>query len=232
MGLPGCGFSLQNYLILLCRRNELGFENLAEKFCFSLEIGFFLSERYNFVLFRPTWGNIYLFLVVFLDMNRSVCIWKQVHKKSEPTGISSSWSATCLNEFSVSLQLLFVFVYFPLPLDFSVPYFSSNRAGSQLYNIMNWLEVIGLVFLASLRQKIYFSRQNFSFRRSLSVSNCFKSDSNISFSGLSGSGFSLQNYLILLCRRNGSGFENLAEKFYFSLEIGLFLSERYNFVLF
>ena len=194
-GCSGCGFSLQNYLVLLCRRKGLGFENLAEKFCFSLEIGFFFCLRGTILsFFRPTWGYIYWFLAVFLDMNRSVCIWKQVHRKSEPTGSSSSWSATCLNEVSVSLQLLFVFAYFPLPLDFSVPYISSNRAGNQQYKILNWVEVIGLVFLACLGQKMRFSRQNVSFRRSLNVSNCFKSDSKIGFSGLSGCGVSLQNY--------------------------------------
>ena len=58
---------------------------------------------------------------------------------------------------------------------------------------MNWLEVIGLVFLARVGQKMCFSRQNVSFRRSLIVLNCFKSDSNSGFSGLSGFGFSLQN---------------------------------------
>ena len=40
---------------------------MAEKFCFCLEIGLFLSERYNFVLFSPTCGNIYWFLAVFLE---------------------------------------------------------------------------------------------------------------------------------------------------------------------
>ena len=59
---------------------------------------------------------------------------------------------------------------------------------------MNSLEVIGLVFLARVGQKMCFSRQNVSFRRSLNVLNCFKSDSNSGFSGLSGFGFSLQNF--------------------------------------
>ena len=58
---------------------------------------------------------------------------------------------------------------------------------------MNSLEVIGLVFLARVGQKMCFSRQNVCFRRSLNVLNCFKSDSNSGFSGLSGFGFSLQN---------------------------------------
>ena len=49
--------------------------------------------------------------------------------------------------------------------------------------IMNWLEVIGLVFLASFGQKMCFSRQNVSFRRSLIVLNCFTSDSNWRFRG-------------------------------------------------
>ena len=43
--------------MLLCRRNGSGFENLAEKFCFSLGIGLFLSERYNFVLFSANLGQ-------------------------------------------------------------------------------------------------------------------------------------------------------------------------------
>ena len=70
---------------------------------------FFLSERYNFVLFRPTWGNLNRFLVIFLDVNRSVCIWKWVYTKSEPTCTSSSWFAICLNEVSFSLHFFFRF---------------------------------------------------------------------------------------------------------------------------
>ena len=89
---------------------------------------------------------------------------------------------------------------------------------------MKWLEAIGLFFFPRVGQKMCFSCQNVSYRRSLNVLNCFNSDSNSGFSGLSGCGVSLQNYCILLCRRNGSSFENLAEKFCFSLEIGLFLS--------
>ena len=58
---------------------------------------------------------------------------------------------------------------------------------------MNSLEVIGQVFFARVGQKMCFSRQNVSFRRSLNVLNCFKSDSSSGFSGLSGFGFSLQN---------------------------------------
>ena len=53
--------------------------------------------------------------------------------------------------------------------------FGGNRAG----------------FLARVGQKMCFSRQNVSFRRSLNVLNCFESDSNSGFSGLSGCGFSL-----------------------------------------
>ena len=110
-GLSDCGVSLQNYLILLCRRNGSGYENLAEKFCFSLEIGlaFFCLRGTILSFFWPTWGNIYCFLVVFLDVNRSVCIWKRVYTKSEPTGTPSSWFATCLNEVSFSLHFFFVF---------------------------------------------------------------------------------------------------------------------------
>ena len=108
-GLSGCGVSLRNYCMLQCRKKGSGFENLAEKFCFSLEICLFLSERYNFVPFRPTWGNLNWFLVIFLDVNRSVCIWKWVYTKSEPTGTSSSWFAICLNEVGFSLHFFFVF---------------------------------------------------------------------------------------------------------------------------
>ena len=53
---------------------------------------------------------------------------------------------------------------------------------------------IGLVFFARLGRKMCFSRQNISFRRTSIVLNCFKSDSNSGFLGLSGFGFSLQNY--------------------------------------
>ena len=83
---------------------------MAEKFCFSLEIGLFCLRGTILSFFRPTCGKIYWFLVVFLDVNRSVCIWKRVHSKSELTGTSSSWFATCLNEVSFSLQFLFVFL--------------------------------------------------------------------------------------------------------------------------
>ena len=55
---------------------------------------------------------------------------------------------------------------------------SSNPVGNQLCKVVNWLEVIGLVFLARVGQKMCFSRQNVSFRRPLNVLNCFKSDSN------------------------------------------------------
>ena len=129
--------------------------------------------------FRLACGNIYRFLVVFLDVNRSLCIWKRVYMESEPTGTSSSWFATCLNEVSFSLQFLFVFfALFLLPVDFSLLYVSSNPVGNQLCKVMNWLEVIGLVFLARVGQKMFFSRQKVSFRSSLNVLNCFKSDSN------------------------------------------------------
>ena len=49
-------------------------------------------------------------------------------------------------------------------------------------------------FPTRVGQKMCFFRQNVSFIRSLNVLNCFKSDSNSGFSGLSGFGFSLQNY--------------------------------------
>ena len=128
--------------------------------------------------FRPTCGKIYWFLVVFLDVNRSVCIWKRVHSKSEPTGTSSSWFVTCLNEVSFSLQFLFVFLSnFPYHLTFHC-FVSSNLVGNQLCKVMNWLEVIGLVFFARLGRKMCFSRQDISFRRTSIVLNCFKSDSN------------------------------------------------------
>ena len=68
-----------------------------------------------------------------------------MHTKSKPTGTSSSWFATCLNEVGFSLQLLFVFALFRLPLDFPLLYASSNPAGNQLCKAMNWLEVVGLV---------------------------------------------------------------------------------------
>ena len=169
-GLSGCGFSLQNYLILLCRRNGLYFENLAQKFCFSLEIGFFCLRGKILSFFRPTWGNIYLFLVVYLEMNRSVYILKRVHTNNEPTGTSSSWFATSLNEVSVSLQLLFVYAYFPLPLDFSVPYVSLNPAVNQLYKILIWLKVIGLFVCQGGSKDVFFSPKRF-FKK---VFECFK----------------------------------------------------------
>ena len=49
-------------------------------------------------------------------------------------------------------------------------------------------------FFARLGRKMCFSCQNISFRRTSIVLNCFKSDSNLGFLGLSGFGFSLQNY--------------------------------------
>ena len=49
-------------------------------------------------------------------------------------------------------------------------------------------------FFARLGRKMCFSRQNISVRRTSVVLNCFKSDSNSGFLGLSGFGFSLQNY--------------------------------------
>ena len=101
-----------------------------------------------------------------------------MYTKSEPTGTSFSWFATCLNEVSFSLQFLFVFLLnFPYHLTFHC-FVSSNPVGNQLCKVMNWLEVIGLVFLARVGQKMCFSRQNVSFRWSLNVLNCFKSDSN------------------------------------------------------
>ena len=51
-----------------------GFENLAEKFSFFLEIGLFCLRGTILSFFRLTCGNIYWFLVVFLDVNRLVCI--------------------------------------------------------------------------------------------------------------------------------------------------------------
>ena len=79
--------------------------------------------------------------------------------KFEPTGTSSSWFATCLNEVSFSLQFLFVFFlpnfFHHLTFHCSV---SSNPVRNQLFKIMNWLEVIGLVFLARVGQKMCFSR--------------------------------------------------------------------------
>ena len=51
-----------------------GFENLAEKFSFSLEIVLFCLRSTILSVFRLTCGNIYRFLVVFLDVNRLVCI--------------------------------------------------------------------------------------------------------------------------------------------------------------
>ena len=122
--------------------------------------------------FRPTCGNIYRFLVVFLDLKRSVCIWKRVHTKSDPTGTSSSWFATCLNEVSFSLQFLFVFfAYFPLPLDFSLLYVSSNPVGNQLCKVMNSLEVIGLVFLQGCVKRCVSLAKTFLFQK---VFECFK----------------------------------------------------------
>ena len=160
---------------------------------FLWKLAFFSLRGTILSFFRPTWGNIYWFLVVFLDMNRLVCIWKRVHTKSKPTGTSSSWFATCLNEVGFSLQLLFVFALFRLPLDFSLLYASSNPVGNQLCKAMNWLEVIGLVF-SRVGRKMCFSRQNISFRKTSIVLNCFLSDSNSGFSGLSGCGFYLPDY--------------------------------------
>ena len=77
---------------------------------FLWKLAFFCLRGTILSFFRLTCGNIYRFLVVFLDVNRSVCIWKRVYTKSEPTGTSSSWFATCLNEVSFSLQFLFVFL--------------------------------------------------------------------------------------------------------------------------
>ena len=70
-----------------------------------------------------------------------------MHSKFEPTGTSSSWFATCLNEVSFSLQFLLVFLSnFPYHLTFHC-FVSSNPVGNHLCKVMNWLEVIGLVFL-------------------------------------------------------------------------------------
>ena len=88
----------------------------------------------------------------------------------------------------------FFFALFLLPVDLSLLYVSSNPVGNQLCKVMNWLEVIGLVFLARVGQKMCFSRQKVSFRSSLNVLNCFKSDSNCGLSGCSGCGFSLPDY--------------------------------------
>ena len=77
---------------------------------FLWKLAFFCLRGTILSFFRPTFGNIYRFLVFFLDVNRSVCIWKRVYTKSEPTGTSFSWFATCLNEVSFSLQFLFVFL--------------------------------------------------------------------------------------------------------------------------
>ena len=76
---------------------------------FLWKLAFFCLRATILSFFMTTWGNIYWFLVVFLDVNRWVCICKRVHTKSEPTGISSSRFASCLNEVSVSPQSLFFF---------------------------------------------------------------------------------------------------------------------------
>ena len=71
-----------------------------------------------------------------------------MYMTSEPTGTSSSWFATCLNEVSFSLQFLFVFLpNFFYHLTFHC-FVSSNPVENQVCKVMNCLEVIGLVFLA------------------------------------------------------------------------------------
>ena len=86
---------------------------------FLWKLAFFCLRGTILSFFRLTCGNIYRFLVVFLDVNRSLCIWKRVCTKFESTGTSSSWFATCLNEVSFSLQFLFVFLpYFFYQLTF------------------------------------------------------------------------------------------------------------------
>ena len=57
---------------------------------FLWKLAFFCLRGTILSVFRLTCGNIYRFLVVFLDLNCSVCIWKRVYMKSEPTGTSSS----------------------------------------------------------------------------------------------------------------------------------------------
>ena len=94
-----------------------------------------------------------------------------MHSKSEPTGISSSWFATCLNEVSFSLQFLFVFLSnFPYHLTFHC-FVSSNLVGNQLCKVMNWLEVIGLVFFCKVGSKDVFLSPKHFFQKDF---DCFK----------------------------------------------------------
>ena len=170
----GCGFSLPGYWNCCAEETEnSSLQGWLKSSVFLWKFVFSLWEV-HFVLFRPTWGHIFWFLVVFLSMNCQVWISKRVHTKPQPSGTSSSWFTTCLIEVRFSLQLMLFFGLISFrtrPLTAFYPFLPCGESIIQANELIGG-NMAGLTFNGGSEE--VFHSKKVSFRRSLNVLNCFK----------------------------------------------------------